>query len=151
MCTFLYVSIDVLAWMDLYIYIIYIRFCICLMYQANTINVYFDNSQWVLLMLIHWGWVMHICVNKLSFIDSDNGLSPSRNQAVNWTNARILLIWHLGIHFSKMLIKIHAFLFKKMHFKTSSAKWWPFCFTLDVLNDANKRSWVSVIYNPTVV
>ena len=26
--------------------------------------------------LTHWGRVMHICVSKLAFIGSDNGLSP---------------------------------------------------------------------------
>ena len=35
--------------------------------------------------LTHWGRVTHICVNKLTIIDSDNGLSPSRRQAIIWT------------------------------------------------------------------
>ena len=38
----------------------------------------------------------HICVNKLTIIYSDNGLSPGRRRAVIWTNARILLIWTVG-------------------------------------------------------
>ena len=37
--------------------------------------------------LTHWGWVTHICVSKLTFIGSDNGLSPGRRQAIIWTNA----------------------------------------------------------------
>ena len=36
--------------------------------------------------------MMHICVSKLTIIGSDNGLSPSRRQAIIWTNAWILLI-----------------------------------------------------------
>ena len=31
---------------------------------------------------IHWGRVTHICVNKLSILGSDNGLSPGRRQAI---------------------------------------------------------------------
>ena len=34
----------------------------------------------------------HICVSKLTIIDSYNGLSPERRQAIIWTNAGILLI-----------------------------------------------------------
>ena len=42
--------------------------------------------------LTNWGRVTHICVNKLTVIGSDNGLSPGRRQAIIWTNAGILLI-----------------------------------------------------------
>ena len=42
--------------------------------------------------LTHWGRVTHICVNILTIIGSDNGLSPGRRQAIIWTNAGILLI-----------------------------------------------------------
>ena len=38
-------------------------------------------------------------------IDSDNGLSPVRRQAIFWTNAGILLIGSLGINFSEILIE----------------------------------------------
>ena len=37
--------------------------------------------------LTHWGRVTHICVGNLTSIDSDNGLSPERRQAITWTNA----------------------------------------------------------------
>ena len=57
------------------------------------------------------------CVSNLTIIGSDNGLSPGRRQAVIWTNAEILLIGSLGTNFNEILIKIHAFSFKKMHFK----------------------------------
>ena len=43
-----------------------------------------------------WGPVMHICMGKLTIIDSDNGLSPGWHQAIIWTNAGILLIQTLG-------------------------------------------------------
>ena len=83
--------------------------------------------------LTHWGRVTHICVSKLSIIGSDNGLSPGRRQPIIWTNAGILLIRTLGINFSEILSEIHAFSFKKMHLKMSSAKRRPFCLGLNVL------------------
>ena len=42
--------------------------------------------------LIHWDWVKHLCVSKVTIIGSDNGLSPGRRQAIIWTNVGILLI-----------------------------------------------------------
>ena len=73
--------------------------------------------------LTHWGRVTHICVSNLTIIGSDIGLSPDRRQAIIWTNAGILLIRTLGTNFSEILSEIHAFSFKKMHLKMSSAKW----------------------------
>ena len=58
---------------------------------------------------------MHICINKLSIIGSDNGLSPGRRQAIVETNAERLLIGPLETNFSEILIEIHIFSFKKMH------------------------------------
>ena len=83
--------------------------------------------------LTHWGRVTHICVSKLTIIDSDNGLSPGRRQAIIWTNAGILLIQTLGANFSDILSEIHAFSFKIMHLKMLSAKWRLFCIGLNVL------------------
>ena len=80
-----------------------------------------------------WGWVKHICINKLIIIGSDNGLSPGRRQAIIWTNAGILLIGTLGTNFSEILSEIHIFSFMKMHFKVLSAKWLAFCLGLNVL------------------
>ena len=77
---------------------------------------------------------MHICVGKLIFIGSDNGLSPDRCQAIIWPNAGLLLIGPLGTNFSENLIRIQSFSFKKMHLKMSSAKWRPFCYGINVLN-----------------
>ena len=83
-------------------------------------------SSVIFYLLTHWGRVTHICVSKLTIIGSDNGLPPDRRQAIIWTNAGILLIGPLGTNFSEILIEIHTFSFKKMHFKMSSAKWRPF-------------------------
>ena len=78
--------------------------------------------------LTHWGWMMHICLSKLSIIGSDNGLSPGRRQAIIWTSVGILLIKSLGTNFREILIGIHKFSFRqKMHLKMSSGKWRPFC------------------------
>ena len=66
------------------------------------------------LLLTHWGRVTHICISKLTTIGSDNGLSPSRRQAIIWTNAGLLLIGPLGTNLSEILIEIYTFSFKKM-------------------------------------
>ena len=81
----------------------------------------------------HWGRVSYIYVIKLNIIGSDNGLSDGRRQAIIWTNAGILLIWLLGTNFSEMLVGIPKFSFKKMHFKTTSAKRQPIFLGLNML------------------
>ena len=83
--------------------------------------------------LTHWGRVTHICVGKLTIIGSNDGLSPSRRQAIIWTNAGILLIGPRGTSFSEILIGTQAFSFRKMHLKMSPAKWRRFCLGLNVL------------------
>ena len=88
----------------------------------------------------NWGQVTNICVSKLTNIVSDNGLSPGRRQAIIWTNAGILLIGPLGTIFYEILIKISTFPFTKTRLKVSSAKWWPFCLGLNVLNNAFKAT-----------
>ena len=85
-------------------------------------------------LLTHWGRVTHICVNDLTIIGSDNGLSPSRRQAIIRTNDGILLIRPWGTNFSGILIEILIFSFKKMRLNVSSAKRRPFCLGLNVLN-----------------
>ena len=90
--------------------------------------------------LTHWGRVTHVCVGKLTIIGSDNGLSLGRCQAIIWTNAGILLIRPLGTIFSGILIEISTFPFTKTRLKASSAKWWPFCLGLNVLD---KIYWIS--------
>ena len=76
---------------------------------------------------------MHICVGSLTIIGSDNGLSPHWRQVLIWTNAGILIIRTLRIHFREIFIKIHTFSLTKMHLKMSSVKWRPFCLVLNVL------------------
>ena len=83
--------------------------------------------------LTHWGRATHICVGKLTIIDSDNGLSPGRRQTIIWTNAGILLIGPLGTNFNEIFIEIHTLSFKKIHLKISSGKLRPFCLGLNVL------------------
>ena len=61
------------------------------------------------MVLTHWGRVTHICVVNLTTIDSDNGMSPGRRQAIIWTNAGILLIRTWRTNFSEILIDIHIF------------------------------------------
>ena len=83
--------------------------------------------------ITHWGRVTHICVGNLTMIGSDNGLGPGRRKDIIWNNAGILLIGPLGTNLSEILIEIHPFSFKKMHLKTSSGKWPPFCLGFNVL------------------
>ena len=54
--------------------------------------------------------------------------------AIYWTSAEILLIRSFETNFSEIFNEIHAFSFKKMHFKMSSAKWRPFGHGRYVLN-----------------
>ena len=84
-------------------------------------------------MLTHWGRVTHICVSSLTIIGLDNGLAPTRRQAIIWTNAGILFIGPLRTNFSQILIEIYIFSFKKMQLKISSGKWALFCLGLNVL------------------
>ena len=83
--------------------------------------------------LTHWCWEMHICIGKLTIVGADNGLLPSRRQAIIWTNAGMLLIRPLEANFNGILIEIHIFSFKRMHLKCSSGKWRPFSPGLNVL------------------
>ena len=90
-------------------------------------------AGWLALGYEAWDQAMHICVSKLPIIDSDNGLSPGRRQAIIRTNDGILLTRPLGTNFSEILSEIHTFSFKKMRLKMSSGKWRPFCLGLNVL------------------
>ena len=56
-------------------------------------------------LLTLWGRVTHICVSKLTIIASDNGLSPYRRQAINWTSVGILLIGPVRTSFIEIFIK----------------------------------------------
>ena len=48
-------------------------------------------------------------------IDSGNGLTPLRRQAIAWTNAELLSIKPSWTNFGQILIEIQIFSFKKMH------------------------------------
>ena len=74
-------------------------------------------------ILTHWGWVMHICIDKLTIIGSENGLSSGQRQAIIWTNAGILLFLTLGTNVSEILSQIYIFSLKIMHLNMSSEKW----------------------------
>ena len=110
------------------------RMCSVRILSADT-----TQRPWALLLmdggitLTHWGWVMHICVSRLTIIGSDNGLSPGQCQAIIWTNAAIVLIWPVGTNFSEISIKIHIFSFNEMHMNMLSAKCRPLCLSLNVL------------------
>ena len=49
--------------------------------------------QW---MWTHWGRVTHICVNKVTIIDSDNDLTPGRRPVIIWTNTAMLTLGPQG-------------------------------------------------------
>ena len=101
----------------------------------------------VSLFLTHWGRVTYICIGKLTIIDSDNGLSPGRRQAIIWTSAGILLIGPLGTNFNEILIGIQTFSFKKMQLKILSAKWHPYCLGLNVLSIVGIAFLVYTVYH----
>ena len=63
-------------------------------YQENLFAMPVFKAMFVqgLIVLTHWGRVMHVCISKLTIIGSDNGLSPQRRQTIIWTNGRILFI-----------------------------------------------------------
>ena len=92
----------------------------------------FDDVIMGITVLTHGGRVTHICVGKQTIIGSDNGLSPSRCQAIIWTNAWILLIQTSGTNFGENLSEITTFSFRKTHVKMS-AKRRPFCLAFNVL------------------
>ena len=88
---------------------------------------------WTKAGISHWDQVMPIYINKITIIGSDDVLLPAWCQAINWTNAGILLISSFGTNFNEILIKIYIFSFKKVHLKIAPEKWLPFCLGLDVI------------------
>ena len=66
------------------------------------------------------------CIDNVTIIGLDNGMSPGRHLIIIRTNAGIVLIGPLGRNFSETLIGIHKFSFMKRHLKLSSAKWHHF-------------------------
>ena len=80
---------------------------------------------------------------NLIITGSNNGLAPTRCQAIIQTKAGILLIGPLGTNFSEILIKIHTFSFRKMHLEMSG-KWRPFCLCLNVLTHWGRVTHIGV-------
>ena len=70
--------------------------------------------------------------------DSYNSLSHFQHQAIIWTDATILSGGPMGTYFSEIWIKTQQFLLKKLCLKMSSAKYWPPCLSLNILNSAIK-------------
>ena len=54
-------------------------------------------------------------------------------------NGVLLFNWILGASFSENFIKIKQFPCKKWYSKLPSAKWWPFCFNLNVSSHLEKQ------------
>ena len=71
---------------------------------------------------------------KLTSIGSDNGLLPGRRQAINITNAGILLIRIWGENFSKIFIEIIHFHSRKCIWKCRLRNCGNFCLGLNMLN-----------------
>ena len=91
------------------------------------LGIWCESLVWV---IIRW---RRVSQNAGVLVGSDNGLSPSRHQAIIWTNGGILLIRNLGTNFSEILSEIYTVSFKKTHLKMSSGKCRPFCLGLNVL------------------
>ena len=85
-------------------------------------------------MLTRRGRLAHIYVSKKVVIGSDNGILPERRQAINWTNAGILLIGSRNSR-SKTRNKIHQCLHKK-DTKNAICYLQTFCIGLEVLINA---------------
>ena len=70
--------------------------------------IWYRLCNFVEIQLIYPQCRLFASVNRVS-IGSDNGLSPIRRQAINLTNAGLLLITPLGASISEILIKIQHF------------------------------------------
>ena len=83
--------------------------------------------------LIKAQWHKYASVfSKLTIIGSDNGSSPCGCQAIIWTNAGILN-WTLRNKIQQYLNQNSSFHSRKCIWICLSAKWYPFCLSLNVL------------------
>ena len=117
---------------DIYVSDVFLEYSSCIT-QWCQMSV---NEFWT-----HWGWVMHICVSKLTITGSVNGLLPGCRQTIIWTNGGILLISPLGSNFTENVNEIHTFPFQGNAFEMAAGKWWPFCVCLNVF--INSCSFIS--------
>ena len=121
--------------------------CICFINVANNLKVHnlvfsLLHYAWILcfmldilcniwysigtaptaVLLTHWSQVLHACVNILTIIGSDNGLSSGQRQAIIWTNVGILLNGHLGTNFSEIRMKKNFI--QEKTFENVVYEWW---------------------------
>ena len=89
------------------------------------------------------GVTSDVNVPSTYLVGSDNGLSPVWRQAITCTNAGILLGGPEGTSFSKILITIHAFSFKKMPLKMAFEKWHPGGDELMLSDPSTLLTWTS--------
>ena len=87
----------------------------------------------LIIELTHWGLVTSYDIAELVIIDSGNGLSPGWHQAFTWTNSD-LSIRPPGTNIREIWIKRNHVHSGKCIEKMSSAKWQPFCSSLNELN-----------------
>ena len=117
--------------------------------KIKLVNPYSDGDT-IYSTLVYWQTTHLIRIWYIYIIKHINTLGPNdvyrprqprtsfvqimavQRQAIIWTNAGILSIGPLATNFHEISIKIYTFSFKKMHLKLS-AKWQPFCFSLNVL------------------
>ena len=105
---------------------------------------YFNNTLKFVTSMIYYKFV-----NSLRPRDAYmcHQMRPSLIQIKAWcqtiisTNAELLSIGPLQTHFSEILIKIQKFSLKKKYLKISYAKWWPYCLSLNVLNNGAIEIW----------
>ena len=71
-------------------------------YMVYSMQMSLSMWMYLIIFLTHWLREMHICISNLTIIGSNNGLSPGRRQTIIWSNAGILLTWHLGTNFSEI-------------------------------------------------
>ena len=117
-------QLSIIQYVGLCVYSVPISFVMIERIYMLCLIIIIKSEVWsITRCLTHWGRVTHICVSKLTIIDSDYGSSPGRRLAIIRTNARILLIGPLGTNLSEILIEIH----------TLSGKWRPFCLGPNVL------------------
>ena len=92
----------------------------------------FISATWewfTIVIIIEAQWCIYEWVNSV-FTGSGNGLTPTRHQAITWTNADILPVGHLVINFSNIFVKISKVFCNKIHL---DAVWkcWYHCLDLN--------------------
>ena len=81
------------------------------------------------------------CVNKLTIIGWDNGLSPIHNLNKCW-NINLTIRHNL----SEILMEIHISSFKKIHLQMASVRCRPFCLGLNVFKGAKQGVHMALVF-----